>query len=46
VLAGMPGVGEPVTAGDASRSDTDELLAAAGLPAERIAELRTKGVVT
>ena len=45
VLAGMPGVGQPVTAGDASWSDTDELLAAAGIPAERIAELRTKGVV-
>jgi alpha-methylacyl-CoA racemase len=45
VLAGMPGVGDPVLAGDASRSDTDELLAAAGVPAERIAELRTKGVV-
>jgi alpha-methylacyl-CoA racemase len=45
VLAGMPGAGQPVTAGDASRSDTEELLAAAGVPAERIAELRTKGVV-
>ena len=45
VLAGMPGVGQPVTAGDASRSDTDELLAAAGISAERIAELRKKGVV-
>ena len=45
VLAGMPGVGEGVTAGDAARSDTDELLAAAGLPVERIAELRSKGVV-
>jgi len=45
VLAGMPGVGQPVTAGDASWSDTDELLAAAGIPAERIAELRMKGVV-
>ncbi|HEY5110564.1 MAG TPA: CoA transferase, partial [Acidimicrobiales bacterium] len=45
VLAGMPGAGDRVTAGDASRSDTDELLAAAGVPAERIAELRTKGVV-
>jgi alpha-methylacyl-CoA racemase len=45
VLAGMPGVGEQVTAGDPARSDTDELLAAAGVPAERIAELRSKGVV-
>jgi hypothetical protein len=41
----MPGAGDPVTAGDAARSDTDELLAAAGVPAERIAELRSKGVV-
>jgi len=45
VLAGMAGVGEPVVAGDAARSDTDELLAAAGVAAERIAALRTKGVV-
>jgi alpha-methylacyl-CoA racemase len=45
VLAGMPGRGQPVLAGNASRSDTDDLLAAAGVPAERIAELRTKGVV-
>ena len=45
VLAGMSGVGEPALAGDADRSDTDELLAAAGVPAARIAELRTKGVV-
>jgi len=45
VLAGMPGVGDEVTAGDAARSDTDGLLAAAGVPVERIAELRSKGVV-
>ena len=45
VLAGMAGVGDQVAAGDPSRSDTDALLAAAGVPAERIAELRTKGVV-
>ncbi|HEY4929475.1 MAG TPA: CaiB/BaiF CoA-transferase family protein [Acidimicrobiales bacterium] len=45
VLAGMAGVGDKVTAGDPARSDTDDLLAAAGVPAERIAELRTKGVV-
>ena len=45
VLAGMPGVGRPVTTGDASWSDADELLAATGMPAERIAELRMKGVV-
>jgi len=45
VLAGMGGVGDEVVAGDPSRSDTDGLLAAAGVPAARIAELRTKGVV-
>ena len=45
LLAGMPGAGAPVVAGDPSRSDADELLAAAGVPAARIAELRTKGVV-
>jgi len=45
VLAGMAGVGDKVTAGDPAQSDTDDLLAAAGVPAERIAELRTKGVV-
>ncbi len=45
VLAGMPGAGDQVLAGDPSRSDTDELLAAAGVTAERIAELRAKGVV-
>jgi len=45
VLAGMPGVGEPVEAGDPSRSDADELLSAAGVPAEQIAALRERGVV-
>ena len=45
VLAGMPSAGDQVVAGDPSRSDTDELLAAAGVTAERIAELRAKGVV-
>ena len=45
VLAGMPGRGAPVVAGDPSRSDTEELLGAAGMAADRIAELRTKGVV-
>jgi len=45
VLAGMPSAGDQVLAGDPSRSDTDELLAAAGVTAERIAELRAKGVV-
>jgi alpha-methylacyl-CoA racemase len=45
ILAGMPGVGAPVEAGDPSRSDTGDLLQAAGVSAERIAELATKGVV-
>ena len=45
VLAGMTAVGLQATAGDAARSDTDELLAAAGVPAARIAELHVKGVV-
>ena len=45
VLAGMPGRGAPVVAGDPSRSDAEDLLGAAGLAADRIAELRTKGVV-
>ena len=45
VLAGMPGVGEPVEVGDPSRSDADELLTAAGVPAEQIAAWREKGVV-
>jgi alpha-methylacyl-CoA racemase len=45
VLAGMAGVGEPVVAGDPSHSDIGDLLAAAGVAADRIAELLTKGVV-
>jgi crotonobetainyl-CoA:carnitine CoA-transferase CaiB-like acyl-CoA transferase len=45
VLAGMPGAGAPVEAGDPARSDADALLGAAGVPAARIAELRKKGVV-
>ncbi len=45
VLAGMPGRGAPVVAGDPSRSDVEELLGAAGMAADRIAALRTKGVV-
>ena len=45
LLAGMPGIGEPVEAGDPSRSDAEELLGAAGLAAGRIAELRSEGVV-
>jgi alpha-methylacyl-CoA racemase len=45
VLAGMAGAGAPVVAGDPSRSDTEELLGAAGLAPGRIIELRSKGVV-
>jgi len=45
VLAGMPGAGVPVEAGDPARSDVEELLGAAGVTAARIAELRKKGVV-
>jgi hypothetical protein len=36
---------EPVEVGDPDRSDTARLLRAAGLSAERIAELEGKGVV-
>ncbi len=45
VLAGMHGTGAPVEAGAASRSDAVELLAAAGVAADRIAQLQQKGVV-
>jgi alpha-methylacyl-CoA racemase len=45
VLAGMPGAGAPVVAGDPARSDAEELLGKAGVPAARIAELMKKGVV-
>ena len=45
VLAGMPAAGAPTVAGDPSRSDTADLLRAAGVPAARITELVTKGVV-
>jgi len=45
VLAGMPGAGEDVTAGDPSRSDTVAWLVAAGVDTERIDELLEKGVV-
>jgi len=45
VLAGMAGAGEPVVAGDPSRSDAEDLLEAAGVAVARIAELRTRGVV-
>jgi len=45
VLAGMEGRDRPVVAGDPERSDTEALLAAAGVGPGRIAELREKGVV-
>ncbi len=45
VLAGMDGRGRPVVAGDAGRSDTAELLAAAGVGSDRIAGLFARGVV-
>ena len=45
LLAGMPGRGAPVEAGDPSRSDADQLLTAAGVSAEQIAAWREKGVV-
>jgi alpha-methylacyl-CoA racemase len=45
VLAGMTAPDGPVPAGDPLRSDTDRLLAAAGLDAREIGVLREKGVV-
>jgi alpha-methylacyl-CoA racemase len=45
VMAGMVAPDGPVLAGDPLRSDTDRLLAGAGLSIERIAELRDRGVV-
>ncbi len=45
VLAGMPGSGVPAVARDAGHSDTDALLAAAGLSADEIALLHEKGAV-
>lgn len=45
VLAGMEPAGATVQLGDPFRSDTDLLLAAAGLRVEHIEELRAKGVV-
>ncbi len=45
VLAGMPGAGTAAVARDAGRSDTDRLLAAAGLSADKIAALHEKGAV-
>jgi alpha-methylacyl-CoA racemase len=45
VLAGMAAPAGPVAAGDPARSDTERLLADAGLSGTRITELREKGVV-
>jgi alpha-methylacyl-CoA racemase len=45
VLAGMPPVPAPVLVRQASLTDTDVLLEAAGLDPRRIAELRHEGVV-
>lgn len=45
VLAGTVRPQEPVRVPDASRTDTEELLAAAGMPREEIAKLRAEGVV-
>lgn len=45
VLAGMEPPPEPVVAGDPLRSDTDQLLTAAGVAPSHIVELRERGVV-
>jgi alpha-methylacyl-CoA racemase len=45
VLAGMVAPDGPVVVPDQSRTDTDALLAAAGLAPEGIADLRDRGVV-
>jgi alpha-methylacyl-CoA racemase len=45
VLAGMERLAEPVCVPDVEVTDTDELLAAAGIPAERVAELRARKVI-
>jgi alpha-methylacyl-CoA racemase len=44
-LAGMPRTGEPARAREAGASDTEALLAEAGLEATRIAALRERGVI-
>ncbi len=44
VMAGMPKLNEPVTVRAAETTDTDALLAAAGIDAAAVAELRRKGV--
>jgi alpha-methylacyl-CoA racemase len=45
VLAGMPRVPEPVCVPDVEMTDTEELLGAAGIPAETVAALRARKVV-
>ena len=45
VLAGMPAPDGPVAIGDLLRSDTDRLLAAAGLEPSHIGDLRERGIV-
>jgi len=45
VLAGMARLAEPVCVPDSETTDTDELLAAAGLPPERLADLRARKVI-
>jgi alpha-methylacyl-CoA racemase len=45
ILAGMEKLAEPVCVPDTELTDTDELLARAGIPAERVAELRARKVI-
>ena len=45
VLAGMARLDEPVCVPDVEVTDTDDLLGAAGLSAERVADLRARKVV-
>jgi alpha-methylacyl-CoA racemase len=45
VLAGMAPLTEPVCVPDVGRTDTDELLGAAGVPVARLTELRARKVI-
>ncbi|HZU78922.1 MAG TPA: CoA transferase, partial [Acidimicrobiales bacterium] len=45
VMAGMAALPDPVPLPDPERTDTADLLAAAGVPGERVAELLAAGVV-
>jgi len=45
VLAGAAPLAEPVVVPDESATDTDELLAGAGIDGERLADLRARGVI-